>query len=198
MRYKAGHKERTGARIVDEAARLFRRHGYDGVGIEQIMAAARLTRGGFYAHFRSKEDLFAAVMEREPDFVRRLRARRGATRETLGRQALEVVAGYLALENRERVGRGCPMASLSADVARGGRAWRKAYRAQLEALATELARGLEGADARDPRVLTSIALCVGGLIVARAVDDDGLAADLLEACRDAVTGRLAPAPGPRR
>ena len=54
MRYSAEHKQRTRERILTQAARLFRRDGYQGVGIDSIMTGARLTRGGFYGHFRSK------------------------------------------------------------------------------------------------------------------------------------------------
>lgn len=54
-------------------------------GHQHIMAAADLTRGGFYAHFRSKTDLFAEVLGQESDFVRRLRAARGVPRSSLHR-----------------------------------------------------------------------------------------------------------------
>jgi protein phosphatase len=72
----------TRTRILDTAARLFREHGVDGVGIDAIMEAAGLTRGGFYGHFDSKEDLFEEVLRRKADFVVRLRARKRET-ETL-------------------------------------------------------------------------------------------------------------------
>src|SRR5262249_42307870 len=58
--YPAEHKFRTRARIVESARRLFNRHGFEQVSIDQIMAGAGLTRGGFYHHFGSKDELFAA------------------------------------------------------------------------------------------------------------------------------------------
>src|SRR5260370_38066471 len=51
-------------RIVETAARLFRENGFDGVGVDAIMNAAGLTHGGFYGHFRSKDDLAAEAMTR--------------------------------------------------------------------------------------------------------------------------------------
>ena len=60
MGYSSDHKDRTRERVVTAAGRLFRRYGYNGVGIDEIMAAAGLTRGGFYAHLKSKRDRFAA------------------------------------------------------------------------------------------------------------------------------------------
>src|SRR5579862_4633216 len=51
-------------RVVDEAARLFREKGFDGVGVAELMAAAGMTHGGFYNHFGSKDALEAAACER--------------------------------------------------------------------------------------------------------------------------------------
>ena len=62
MPYSADHKHRTRARIVESARILFNRHGYESVSIDMVMAEAGLTRGGFYNHFKSKEELFAAAV----------------------------------------------------------------------------------------------------------------------------------------
>ncbi len=60
MPYSPTHKERTRAKVVECARILFNRHGFDGVTIDMVMEQAELTRGGFYYHFKSKEELFAA------------------------------------------------------------------------------------------------------------------------------------------
>ena len=198
MRYKPEHKERTRARIVTQAGRLFRRHGYEGVGVDAIMSAAQLTRGGFYGYFRSKAALFAAVLRGEHDFITRMRARPGSTPRELRREAMEVVDGYLHPDNRERVGRGCHMAALSIDVARGGADARRAYTEKVRDLAREFARGLDRPaepPELDPRALASMALCVGGLVISRALADDDLAEALSGACREAVADQLETGPG---
>jgi TetR/AcrR family transcriptional repressor of nem operon len=191
MRYPEQHKAATRRRIVAEAGRLFRRHGYDGVGIDDVMAAARLTRGGFYGYFRSKADLLAAVMADEHGFIRLLRARPGPGRAALARQALAIVADYLHPGHRERVGRGCHLAALSVDTARAPRPVRAAYAAKVRELAAEFARGLTRPSDPDPRALVAIALCLGGLTLARGVDDEALAATILDACRVAAGEQLA-------
>jgi TetR/AcrR family transcriptional repressor of nem operon len=145
------------------------------------MAAARLTRGGFYGHFASKADLFAEALGQEHGFVRLLRERRGRSREALGREAMQIVGDYLHPDHRAEVGQGCYLAALSADVARAGRPARRAYQTAVRALADELSRGLDGPAPLDPRALATIALCVGGLTVARAIDDEALAAAMLRA-----------------
>src|SRR5204862_4383924 len=63
MRYPPGHKHRTHQRILDTAARLFRKRGYAATGVDAVMNSAGLTTGGFYAHFRSKQALFAEALE---------------------------------------------------------------------------------------------------------------------------------------
>ncbi len=190
MRYPPEHKERTRRRILREAARLFRRRGYHGVGIDGIMSAVGLTRGGFYGHFRSKAALFAEVLRGEHDFNRRMRARRSPDRAALTREAHEIVAGYLDPANRERVGRGCFLAALSPDVARAGGTARAAYAERLDELVGEFSRGLEDPQPRDPRALASVALCVGGLVLSRAVGEPRFADAISRACRDAVREQL--------
>ena len=62
MPYTAAHKQQTRERIVECARVLFNRYGYDNVSIDKVMEDAELTRGGFYNHFKSKEELFAAAV----------------------------------------------------------------------------------------------------------------------------------------
>jgi len=190
MRYPPQHKARVRARILDAAGRLFRRRGYDAVAIDDVMAAARLTRGGFYGHFRSKRALFAEALGQEHGFVRLLRGRRGRTREALAAEAHRIVADYLHPDHRAEVGQGCYLAALGVEVARGARPARQAYEAAVRELAAELSRGLDDARPLDPRALASIALCIGGLTVARAVDDDALATAILRAAEDAAHAQL--------
>jgi TetR/AcrR family transcriptional repressor of nem operon len=183
MRYRPQHKDKTRQRIIDRAATLFRRHGYDGVGIDTLMAAAGLTRGGFYGYFKSKAALFAAVIRKEHDFTRRMRERTGTTKAALAHQASEVVAGYLHPDNIEKVAPNCVMASLSVDVARAGAEASAAYGENVRDLAAQFARALPGAENDDRRALAAIATCVGGLIVARAVGDADLGNRILQASR---------------
>src|SRR6266852_1902533 len=51
-------------RVLQVAGRLFREHGFDGMGVADIMKRAGLTHGGFYGQFASKDDLAAEVTAR--------------------------------------------------------------------------------------------------------------------------------------
>ena len=176
MIYEPEHKGRTRERILDAAAALFRREGYEGVGIDRLMAAADLTRGAFYAHFPSKAALFDAVLARESDFVRRLRAAAAAR---------EVISGYLDPDNRDKIARGCDLASLTNEVPRRGRAARAAYAKQVERVAAEFeAHIAEDRPDRRARSLEALALCVGGIGLARGIGDRALAREVLAVCRE--------------
>ena len=190
MGYSAEHTARTRARILSSAARLFRRHGFQGVGIDEIMAGAGLTRGGFYAHFKSKEDLFRRVFEEEElEFEMRLRSARAA-RGVEG--ALAAVDYYLAPGNRKRIARGCTLVANAPDIARASLPARRAFTEAFESLAGEfealLAEGL--AEAEPERAFAALATCVGGVSLARNLTDEALAERMLEACKRAVLDEL--------
>ncbi len=187
MRYAPEHKEETRRKIIIMAGRLFRKHGYEGVGIDQIMAAANLTRGGFYGYFKSKQDLFTAVVDSEHDFNLKMTSRKGDSQQGLIEEALEIIEGYLDIKNRTVVGQGCTMAALSVDVARSNRPTKNAYTAFIEDLASQFNRTINPSEPLDARGLLCIATCVGGLTIARGLSDDKLAEKTLQACRDQVT-----------
>ena len=63
MRYEPEHKERTRQRIVENASRQFRSEGKNGPGVAKLMKATGLTHGGFYKHFKSKDELFADAID---------------------------------------------------------------------------------------------------------------------------------------
>ena len=191
MSYRPEHREQTRQRVLDAAARLFRRHGYDGVGIDAIMLAAGLTRGGFYAHFASKSDLFAAVVAGDMDLARRLRASRTEPTGDPVASAREVIAGYLDPANRERVAGGCTLATLTADLSRASGTARAAHTERFRELLEELQRRVpKGSADAEARALAAIAQCVGALALARSLDDEALARTLLEACAKRATAEL--------
>ena len=69
MRYAKGHKGATRKPIVEVASKRFRREGVAAVGVASLMSDAGLTRGGFYAHFGSKEELFREAVKSALDRI---------------------------------------------------------------------------------------------------------------------------------
>src|SRR5271170_3319711 len=90
-------------RILETASRLFREHGFDGVGVDAIMSAAGLTHGGFYGHFGSKSDLAAEAVTRALE----LSAENQSRYSTLG----ELVSGYLSERHCADRPDGCTIAA---------------------------------------------------------------------------------------
>jgi TetR/AcrR family transcriptional regulator, transcriptional repressor for nem operon len=174
----AGNRER----IVDTAARMFREHGFDGVGVDAIMNGAGLTHGGFYGHFGSKDDLAAAAVTRALE--RSVEKQNGYT--TLN----EIVSDYLSEQHRADRANGCAIAALGADVVRRPGGVRPAVteflRGQLDRFTGLLRNGT--AASRRKRAITTLTGIVGALMLARAVDDPALSDEILAVARDAFGG----------
>ena len=62
MPYPACHRKIVRKKIIESARRLFNRRGFDNVSVQEIMAGAGLTHGGFYSYFKSKDDLYAEAL----------------------------------------------------------------------------------------------------------------------------------------
>jgi TetR/AcrR family transcriptional repressor of nem operon len=197
VRYAPGHKEQSRERILRAAADLFRRRGIAATGVDAVMAAAGLTAGGFYAHFRSKDALIAAAVATAGASARErwlapYAELRGAA------WARSFVAHYLSEEHRDDRAAGCFVPSLAAEVARTGPAPRRNFEQGLRgffALVESRAEDGGGADARG-RALSAVALCVGGVLLSRVVLDRELSREILEACRASAERLLEPANDP--
>ena len=178
------HKQNTRDKILDAAGLLFRRHGFDGVGIDKIMVQAGLTRGGFYAHFDSKADLFNAVLSQEPALKRMLDERQSESRDGSLQGTLDVLATYLDPGNTDFVTSSCPMVSLARDVDKGGPPARDALTKVITDLTALFKHGMsdDGQKNRDDRALSVLALCVGGVTIARTANNPALAQKILSAC----------------
>lgn len=184
MRYDADHKKRTHERILDAAGRIFRTRGFNGSGVDGVMKEAGLTAGGFYAHFASKAALLRETLTAE---LARTRFLLLAGLESAEGPAwlAEVVRRYLSRGHRDAVDVGCIMPPLVSELARATPEARETFDAHLEAIVAELAARTPpapGLDGRD-RALATIALCIGGLALSRAVADEALSDQILAACR---------------
>ena len=172
VRYKPDHKDTSRQRLIEAAAALFRRHGFNGVGINDLCGAAGLTRGAFYGHFASKAQLLAAVLGGAHDFVRRLRARSATTTAELRTQAVGVAQDYLAPRNRQAVVAGCSIASLAVDVMRADEQAQATYAEAVKAVVDEFRRGADGELLDADQARAALALCVGGLLIDNACGAD--------------------------
>ena len=158
------------------------------------MQAAGLTRGGFYAHFKSKEELFTKVLESELDFTNQLRRCAEIAPDDPVESALQAVDYYLNPNNREQIGLGCTMVASNVDLSRASQPAREAYTKSFENLLAEfqslVAEDVRRAKVSKDRALAAIATCVGAVALARSLADEKLAAELLAASRENVRASL--------
>lgn len=184
MPYAEGHRDKTRKRIVDSARRLFNRHGFDNVSLDGIMAGAGLTRGGFYSYFESKSELYAEVLScffTDPEWKN---CWEGIEVDLKSADvAPQVIQAYLSRQHYEDVENSCPMVALPSDVSRSGQKAKRAFEAVFAGMVSVLERSLRKG-AGDPRVMAQAvaALCVGGMVVARAMESRSSADALRSAC----------------
>lgn len=185
MPYAAQHKEHTRARIVESARRLFNRHGFEQVSIDQIMSGAGLTRGGFYHHFSSKDQLYAAAVSSftscNPFAVKLAQSKRPTDDPCkLARMLIDL---YLSDEVLDDMDQHCPLYALPADVARAGLSPQNAYTDLIRNMAGLYAAALAGKRDARRRAEAMVALCVGGMVLARTTNDPDLRQSLRTAAR---------------
>ena len=191
MRYAANHKEKTRGRIVRAAGRLLRRDGLEGPGVAQMMKRAGLTHGGFYAHFRGRAALAAAVMADAEAALAPLR--RAVAELTAAGRPHALVLIYLSRWHVEHPDSGCMLASLGGELARAPKAVRAAFAAALPrylAVVSELAFGCPD----DPRSLPLLSALAGALQLARAVPDAAESDRLRRAARRSIVTAFYPDP----
>ena len=185
MRYPKEQKEETRRRILEAAGKLFREHGYNGIGVDAIMAEAGLTAGGFYAHFQSKEELFAEAIASAFN-NRNKTLHLSASQQDDAEWLKNLIYGYLSRTHRDMVAEGCPLPSITPDVMRGSEQVRENYEKSVRQFAASIIAHLEpGEPSEKERALAIIAQCIGGLMMARAVNDEELSNQLLRASRHA-------------
>jgi TetR/AcrR family transcriptional regulator, transcriptional repressor for nem operon len=184
MPYAAGHRNLVKNRIVGSARKLFNRHGFDNVSIGQIMAGAGLTHGGFYSYFRSKSELYTQVLGcffTDPEWKS---CWEGVDVDLASADVgPQVVRAYLSQQHFEEIENSCPMVALPTDVARSGEGPRRAFETVFRAMVSVLERG-SAAKGRSAHVTAqaTAALCVGGMVVARAMVNRETADELRGAC----------------
>jgi len=187
MPYRLGHRDEVRTRIVRSAQRLFNQQGFQAVSIDQIMAAANLTRGGFYRYFESKSDLYAEAMDcffTNPACGNRWEGVQ--VDPAKGPVGPQIVRAYLSRQHFQDIEDSCPIVALPGDVARSGGNAKRAYENALKAMIEHLQADTPTAGRPDrSSALAIAALCIGGMVIARASDDLAVADEVRDAAMSA-------------
>jgi TetR/AcrR family transcriptional regulator, transcriptional repressor for nem operon len=166
--------------VINVASRLFREHGFDGIGLKDLMERAGLTQGAFYRQFASKEDLA-------------VQASRRALESASGRWSLAatehpddplgaVIAFYLSTGHRDEKMDGCPVVALASDAARQGTNVKAVFEAGIKAYLGVLSRLITDTNGRESRgkAIAVLSTMVGALTLSRVVNDPDLARAILD------------------
>ncbi|QEY18749.1 TetR/AcrR family transcriptional regulator [Cellvibrio sp. KY-GH-1] len=169
MAWKESHKLESRQRILAAAAELFTRKGFNQVGIDEVMLAAGMTRGAFYAHFNSKIELYEEAI-----LSAGIAAAQRFSEDT--NHLDHIVDSYLSEAHLHSPDIRCPLACLVSDVAHDDERVKQIY--------TRLFKGfthhLNKKDRSDPNtVLLQSVLMIGGLALARSLTDQTLAKKIL-------------------
>ena len=171
MRYPVEQTAARHERIVEQASRLFRERGFENVSVADVMKAAGLTHGAFYAHFASKEELQAAAvaygMKLSLELIERNPGKKGKQ---------QYADRYLSRWHRDHPGDGCTMAALAQEVARSTPELKAAFEQGLDRIFS--ARGGDRKQA-----IFRVAAMVGGVVLARVVEDRRLSDEILNSVR---------------
>lgn len=178
MRYPEGHKEETRARIIEEAARAFREEGLEGLSVAALMKRVGLTHGGFYGHFANRDELVAeAIAAASEQTAERVFQSANSSKEML--------EAYLSRAHLEHPEEGCVLAALGTDARRQPEVVKDAFarssRGFIELIGEHVApKGDQ--ELSDDAIDTAIRM-IGGMVLARLVDDESLSDRVLSIAR---------------
>ena len=170
--------------VLDTAARLFKEHGFDGIGVVDLMKSAGLTAGGFYNNFESKEDLMAQACKRASDKSLD-RWREHIANPAIADPLKRIGTAYLSPKNRDDLGTTCIYSTLGAEAGRHAPAVQQVFTQSVEdiiALLTPLMAGSTEMEQRQKAIAT-FSQWLGSLVLARAASGSALSDEILQVGR---------------
>ena len=192
MPYSKDHKKTTRKKILNSAITLFSTRGFDQVSIDNLMENAGLTRGAFYAHFESKQAVYAKaiiagakksrITHQKPDDI----SQNDWTKDLL--------FGYLSEEHITQKFSPCPLAFLVTDIANNEEevktTYTRMYKMLNKTIQAQLAQDPEGKPPTEQEIFATTAMMIGGVAIGRALNDETVTKELLASCRDAALNLL--------
>jgi len=189
MQRASPKKAESHQRIVRAAARAIRRHGYEGVGVAEVMKDAGLTHGGFYAHFDSRDALLAAAVDQAGAESTENMSRAIAAAKP-GEELMALVDTYLHDRHvtAAEQGLGCAIAAAGTEIPRQAPEVRRAASRRIKNLVALIEQQFPqwGKSAAHEKAMGVAASLVGALMLARAVDDPQLSKAIRKASREQI------------
>ncbi|NUT77365.1 TetR/AcrR family transcriptional regulator [Pseudomonas sp. C1C7] len=184
MRYSQDHKAQTHQRIIKEASERFRRDGIGATGLQPLMKALGLTHGGFYSHFKSKDELVEKALHEAGEQVDGLCAQLFAEEHPLE----AFIDTYLSEWHQTSPHEGCPLVTISSELGLRGQP-SPTSDVILKARLDQIENTLEGENA-DERSIVIMAALAGALLLSRCVADADCAQRILDVTREQLKKNL--------
>jgi TetR/AcrR family transcriptional repressor of nem operon len=190
MRVSRMQAEENRQTVINVASRLFREHGFDGIGLKDLMDGAGLTQGAFYKQFASKDDLVAQASKRA---LENATDRWSAAAEANPQDPLSaVIAFYLSMRHSREKMDGCPVVALGSDAARQGAEVKASFEAGIENYLKMLGTWIGQADDEPSgKAMAILSTMVGAVLLSRAVNDEQMSRRFLEAAAESVLPQTA-------
>ncbi|MCZ7932974.1 TetR/AcrR family transcriptional regulator [Agrobacterium leguminum] len=185
MRVSRVQAEENRERVINVASRLFREHGFDGIGLKDLMKGAGLTQGGFYKQFASKDDLAALASRRALESA----TRRWSDAAADTSDPLEsIIRFYLSKDHSGEKAEGCPLVALGSDAARQTAEVRRPFedgiRAHFEVLEELIGEGDDRV--RSEKAMAILSMMIGAVTLSRIIEDELLSTSVLDAAASEV------------
>ena len=180
MKVSRAQAEENRERVISVASRLFREHGFDGIGLKDLMKGAGLTQGGFYKQFASKDDLAALASRRALESA----TRRWSDAAADTSDPLEaIMAFYLSKDHRGEKAEGCPLVALGSDAARQSAEVRRPFEDGIRGHFEVLDELMGAADSSGPseKAMAILSMMVGAVTLSRIIEDERLSESVLDA-----------------
>src|SRR5207248_8125219 len=190
MRYEPEHKTRTRERIIRNAARKLRAEGLSGPGVESVMKASGLTVGGFYKHFRSKDELVAeAIAQGFSELSEKVSSVHDVPPQDRWKA---IVRWYLSAEHCNHPGTGCPVVTLAPEIARAKLSIKKRTASLMKELADTWAEFMPGSTAkeRERNFFVIFSAMAGAVAIARLLPEAADRQRVLASVRDYLLASL--------
>jgi TetR/AcrR family transcriptional repressor of nem operon len=156
--------------IVETASRMFRLQGLENVAVADVMKESGFTHGGFYNHFKSKDDLATEAVASAFDHAAKNLSEDIASGNDPQKALNAILANYLSPAHRDTSTGGCPATAFPVDSARSGKDVQAAFADGIEAYLEIFAGRMDG-DKREARqrAVALLSGIVGALLLSRAV-----------------------------
>ncbi len=185
MRVSRAQAEENRETVINVASRLFREHGFDGIGLKDLMKGAGLTQGGFYKQFASKDDLAAQASRRAMESA----TRRWSEAAADSSDPLEaVMAFYLSKDHRGEKAEGCPLVALGSDATRQSEEVRRPFEDGIRAHFEVLNELLDDTRSSNPsgKAMAILSLMVGAVTLSRIMEDENTSQGVLDAAAEEI------------